>query len=89
MLDLLPVLRVLGILLMVFALTMGLPLGVSWVQGDGVWRVYPVSMAVTMGVGLALWVGLRRHQRELLPRHGVMLVTLVWVLLPLCAVLPP
>ena len=32
MLDLLPVLRVLGILLMVFALTMGLPLGVSWVQ---------------------------------------------------------
>ena len=88
MLDLLPVLRVLGILLMVFALTMGLPLGVSWVQGDGVWRVYPVSMAVTMGVGLALWVGLRRHQRELLPRHGVMLVTLVWVLLPLCAVLP-
>ena len=60
MLDLLPVLRVLGILLMVFALTMGLPLGVSWVQGDGVWRVYPVSMAVTMGVGLALWVGLRR-----------------------------
>ena len=88
MLDLLPVLRVLGILLMVFALTMGLPLGVSWVQGDGVWRVYPVSMAVTMGTGLALWVGLRRHQRELLPRHGVMLVTLVWVLLPLCAVLP-
>ena len=70
MLDLLPVLRVLGILLMVFALTMGLPLGVSWVQGDGVWRVYPVSMAVTMGVGLALWVGLRRHQRELLPRRN-------------------
>ena len=88
MLDLFPVLRVLGILIMAFALTMALPLGVSWVQGDGVWGVYPVSMALTMGMGLVLWWLLRRHQRELLPRHGVMLVTLVWALLPLCAVLP-
>lgn len=88
MLDLLPVLRVLGMLMAVFALAMGLPWAVSWVQGEAVWRVYPLSMLVTMGAGLSLWWGLRRHHRELQPRHGVMLVTLVWVLLPLCATLP-
>jgi len=88
MLDLLPVLRVLGMLMAVFSLTMGLPWGISWAQAEAVWRVYPLSMAVTMLAGLGLWWGLRRHDRELLPRHGVMLVTLVWVLLPLCASLP-
>ena len=88
MTDLLPVLRVLGMLLCMFSLAMGLPWAVSWFQGDGVWQVYPVSMGVALLLGLALWWGLRRHRRELQPRHGVILVTLVWVLLPLCATLP-
>ena len=86
--DLFPVLRVLGMLMVMFALAMGLPFGVSWFQQDGVWRVYPLAMAVTMGVGLGLWAGLRRYRRELLPRHGVILVSLVWLVLPLCASLP-
>lgn len=88
MTDMFPVLRVLGILMMVFALAMGLPLAVSWLQGDGVWWVYLVSMGATLGAGALLWWSLRRHDRELQPRHGVMLVTLVWVLLPLFAALP-
>ncbi|MCB1978771.1 MAG: TrkH family potassium uptake protein [Burkholderiaceae bacterium] len=88
MADMFPVLRVLGILVMVFALAMGLPLGVSWFAQDGVWRVYPLAMGFTLCVGAALWWGMRRHARELQPRHGVMLVTLVWVLLPLFATLP-
>ncbi len=88
MVDMFPVLRVLGILVMVFALAMGFPLGVSWFAQDGVWRVYPLAMGFTLCVGAALWWGMRRHARELQPRHGVMLVTLVWVLLPLFATLP-
>ena len=40
-----------------------------------------VSMAVTMLGALRCGLGCARHRRELLPRHGVMLVTLVWVLL--------
>ena len=38
MVDMFPVLRVLGILLMIFSLSMGLPLAVSLWTGDGVWR---------------------------------------------------
>lgn len=88
MLDLLPVLRVLGLLIVAFGLVMGFPMGVSLWENDGVWHVYPWSMAITLGVGLSLMLGLRRYRNELLPRHGVMLVTLVWVVLPLCAALP-
>lgn len=86
--DVFPVLRVLGQLLVVFGLVMGFPLAVSLWQGDGVWRVYPWCMAATMGLGWGLAWGLRHHRAELLPRHGVMLVTLVWVVLPFCAALP-
>jgi trk system potassium uptake protein TrkH len=88
MVDLFPVLRVLGILTMVFSLSMGLPLLVSlWTQ-DGVWRVYLVAMGATLTAGAWLWWRLRLFRQELQPRHGVMLVSLVWTLFPLSAAIP-
>lgn len=86
--DLLPVLRVLGMLMVMFAGAMLLPFGVSWFTQDGVWRIYPWSIGITACAGLLLWGALYRHKRDLQARHGVILVTLVWVVLPLCAVLP-
>lgn len=86
--DLFPALRVLGMLMVMFALAMLLPLGVSWLQQESVWQVYPLSMAITGGGGLLLWLAMGRFRRELQPRHGVILVSLVWVVLPLCASLP-
>lgn len=86
--DLFPVLRVLGMLMCMFSLGMVLPGLLSWWLQEAVWRVYPASALATLGAGLALWWLLRGHREELQPRHGVILVTLVWVLLPLCASLP-
>lgn len=86
--DLLPVLRVLGMLMIMFAGAMLLPFGISWFTQDGIWRIYPWSIGLTVGVGLLLWGGLHRHKQDLQPRHGVILVTLVWVVLPLCAMVP-
>ena len=86
--DLLPVLRVLGMLMVMFAGAMLLPLGVSWLAHDGIWRVYPWSIGITACAGLLLWATLSGQKRDLQARHGVILVTLVWVILPLCAVLP-
>ena len=88
MTDVFPVLRVLGMLIMLFALAMGVPLAVSWYAQDGIWQIYPISMGVALLVGLALLVVMRNHKRELQPRHGVMLVSLVWALLPLFAAVP-
>ena len=88
MTDLFPVLRVLGILVMAFSLSMGLPLAVSLWTHDGVWQVYPVSMGATLAVGGWFWWRLRLFRQELQPRHGVMLVSMVWMLLPLSAAVP-
>ena len=76
--DLLPVLRVLGMLMVMFAAAMLLPFGVSWFTQDGIWRIYPWSIGLTVSIGLLLWGGLYRHKLDLQPRHGVILVTLVW-----------
>lgn len=86
--DLLPVLRVMGMLMVMFAISMLVPFGVSWFTEDGVWRIYPWSLGISALVGLSLWGGLHGHKRDLQPRHGVILVTFVWVMLPLCATLP-
>lgn len=88
MADLFPVLRVLGVLIMTFSLAMGLPLGVSLWTRDGIWHIYPLAMGVTFMAGAWLWWRLRHFRHELQPRHGVMLVSMVWLLLPLSAALP-
>ena len=51
MTDMFPVLRVLGMLVMIFASSLALPMAVSWWTRDGVLFVYPLSMAATAFVG--------------------------------------
>ncbi|OGB19559.1 MAG: potassium transporter Trk [Burkholderiales bacterium RIFCSPLOWO2_12_67_14] len=81
---------VLGVIVMVFALTMLVPLGVSlWTQ-DGASSAFPGAMALTFVCGAlmrsAVWrVG---HKLELQKRDGILLVGLAWTLLPLFACVP-
>lgn len=86
--DVLPVLRVLGALLALFAVSMGVPLAASLWADEGLWQHYAIAIAVTLMASALLWGGLRVYRRELLPRHGVMLVSVVWVILPLFAAIP-
>ncbi|RYY78609.1 MAG: TrkH family potassium uptake protein, partial [Comamonadaceae bacterium] len=86
--DFLPVLRVLGVLLTFFSLGLLLPWGVSWVHGDGLRHIWAIAAAGSFACGSALWVGMRAHKGELQARHGILLVALTWVLLPLFACVP-
>lgn len=86
--DLLPVLRLLGALTVIFGMSMLLPMSVSWFMEDGLLRVWGWTLVGTSLTGIALWVSLQQYRRELQPRHGVILVTVVWVFLPLCAAFP-
>ena len=86
--DLFPVLRVLGVLLVFFAVSMTVPLAASLFSHDGMWQAWPMAMVATIVVGTVMWFCMRHHKQELQPRHGVILVTLVWVCLPLSAALP-
>ncbi len=84
----LPVFRVFGILLMCFALTLLVPLALSWLWQDGATTAYDEAFLIAFGTGLILWLATRRAQRELKTRDGFLMVAMVWVLFPLFACLP-
>src|SRR5512137_1566693 len=84
----LPVINVLGYVVMIFAATMLVPLGFALVGGDKALRDYDLAVLITAGAGLLLVLGTRKYRRELQPRDGFLLVTLVWTVLPAFATLP-
>ena len=75
---LLTVARPLGLIAMVMSLFHLLPLGVSLAYRDGAEFAFIFSMALNCAVGYLVWVTTRRHQRELTPRDGILLVVLAW-----------
>ena len=88
MTDLRPVLRVLGVLLLMFGSTMAVPALASYALEDGVFGVYPATIAITWACGFVLWWCARKEQRELQARHGIILVAFVWMVFPLFAAMP-
>ena len=86
--TILPVFAILGVIVMVFAATMLVPLGVAWYGDERALWAYKIGIATTFCSGALMWLVSRRYRRELQPRDGVMLVSTVWTLLPLFASLP-
>ena len=83
-----PVLRALGMITMLFALTLLAPLIFSYVVDDGAQAVYDEVFALTLLCGCYLWYRYRNVQRELNVRDGFLMVVLVWTVLPAFAALP-
>jgi trk system potassium uptake protein TrkH len=83
-----PVYRALGMIIMLFGLTMLAPLILSYVMDDGAQAVYDESMALTMLSGAFLWYRYRHCKRELNIRDGFLMVVLVWTVLPAFAAIP-
>ena len=84
----LPVFGVLGGVLMLFAMTMLVPLAFAFFGNDAALYVYDGAIAITFGCGALLFMGLRRWHRELQARDGFLLVVLVWAVLPAFGALP-
>ncbi|MEM7255212.1 MAG: TrkH family potassium uptake protein [Pseudomonadota bacterium] len=80
--------RILGLLLALFSLTMVPPIIVSWWYQDGAAQPFFVAMGIILGVGLALWLPVRSHRRELRVRDGFTVVMLFWVGLSLSGATP-
>jgi trk system potassium uptake protein len=77
-----------GRITLMFALMMVVPLLFAAVGGDGGEQALFAALLVT-GSSALLMIGLgRRSRRELQPKDGFVLVTLVWVLLPALGALP-
>lgn len=84
----LPIANVLGPMLMLFSLTLILPVAASFIYEDGAAWSFLEAMMVTLGGGYLMWIFTRRFKRELKARDGFLLVTLVWTVTPAFATIP-
>jgi len=82
------VLHVLSVLIVIFALSMLLPFGVSFLYGDAARQSYYQAVPLTLISGAVLWGVTRFGRGELQPRDALLLVALVWTVLPAFATLP-
>ncbi len=84
----LPILHVLGLVVLIFAFTMLLPLAVAFIWQDKALHAYDEAFLITFAAGLLTWLFTRHNRRELQTRDGFLLVVLVWAVLPAFATLP-
>lgn len=82
------VIHVLALVLLIFGLTMLLPLGFSLWLEDGAGMAYIKSMAITITSGITLFLATRKYKREMQVRDGFLLVALAWSMLAMFATLP-
>jgi trk system potassium uptake protein TrkH len=80
--------NVVGLVVMLFGLTMLMPLGLAFFGGDNARHAYDESILATLAAGLVLWFATITFRRELQVRDGFLLVALVWAMLPAFATLP-
>ncbi|MGE0114511.1 MAG: TrkH family potassium uptake protein [Steroidobacteraceae bacterium] len=86
--NLLIVQRILGILLMLFSITMLPPIGVSLYFHDGYSTPFIDAFAGLLITGLLVWLPVRKENRELRLRDGFLVVALFWVVLGLAGAVP-
>ena len=86
--SLMPVLHVLSLVILIFGLTMLLPVAVSWLLHDGAESVFDEAIALTLVTGVLLAIFTRKDKRDLRIRDGFLMVALVWTVLPIFAALP-
>lgn len=82
------VLNVLSVIVVIFSLTMLVPLGISVLYGDSAGGSFVGAIVATIAVGAVLWIVTRSGNKELQPRDGFLLVSLVWTVLPVFATIP-
>ena len=73
--------RILGLLLMVFSLTMLPPIVWSFVYQENSWLPFVEGFALTLLSGLAIWFPVRRSRRDLRLRDGFLVVASFWTVL--------
>lgn len=84
-----PVLHVLSGAVLLFTPAYFVPLAFSLSLADGRHSAYVTGLLVSLVAGLFLFFATRgKHRRELQPRDGFLLVSLVWTVVPAFATIP-
>jgi len=82
------VLKILGILLVMFSVTHLTPLLISFIYSDGNAQPFFASFSVTLFTGLCLWLPTRHNHKDLRYRDGFLVVVLFWTVLATFGALP-
>jgi trk system potassium uptake protein TrkH len=80
--------RVLGVLLMIFSLTMLTPIIVASIYGETTAQTFLIAFAITLLMGLVFWLPSRNSTGELRTRDGFIVTVLFWLVLSTFGALP-
>ncbi|WP_185234149.1 TrkH family potassium uptake protein [Teredinibacter franksiae] len=80
--------KVLGILLMLFSLTLMPPVFVSLHYGDGAYSSFILAFGITFSTGLIAWLPVYNIRQDLSTRDGFLITSLFWTVLALFGSLP-
>ncbi|SRR5579871_1532833 len=80
--------RILGLIVMVFSVTMLPSVAVSLAYDDGQWQSFALSFGALLGGGVLLWLPVRRVEKDLRLRDGFLVVAMFWIVLGVAGALP-
>ena len=87
--SLYPTLRILGFIQAGFGMFMFIPALIGLISGDiNSTYIFASCAAITCLPGLGIGYALRRYNRDLTPRDGVLLVPITWLWLPFISCIP-
>jgi len=82
------ILRIVGMLLMIFSITMLPPALVGLIYSDGAIVPFIAAFAVTLVGGTILWLPVRKQHKDLRIRDGFVVVVVFWLVLGASGALP-
>jgi trk system potassium uptake protein TrkH len=82
------ILRIIGLLLMIFSVAMLPPALVGLIYGDGAIIPFVTAFAVTLVAGVLVWFPLRKQRKDLRIRDGFVVVVVFWLVLGFSGALP-
>lgn len=86
--HLLVVQKILGLLLMLFSITMLPPAAIAWYDGDGTAIAFLEAGAVVLALGALCWLPAIRARKGMRLREGFIVVALFWTVLGVAGSLP-
>ncbi|MFT5082517.1 MAG: trk system potassium uptake protein TrkH [Lentisphaeria bacterium] len=80
--------KIIGVLLMMFSITMATPALVSLWYKDGVYPSFLLAFAITFITGFSAWFPVHKVKRDLRTRDGFLITSLFWTVLGIFGSLP-
>jgi len=80
--------RILGLFLMVFSITLLIPIVVAVIYEEQTSQAFFLAFAITFSLGMMMWLPFSRQAIELRTRDGFIITVLFWVVLGLTGILP-